>query len=200
MTAALKLIGRKFGKLTVISRNPVNSKFRVSRWNCICDCGNKITVECKHLTRGISNSCGCVQKEQTHSVNKKHGMCKTPEYMVWCNMKTLCYNERNDNYKSYGAKGIRMCDSWLRSFENFLEDMGPRPSLDHRLRRLDKSLGYELDNCKWAHKTEKGLDKSAIPKTATKLETVIESKSATQITLLTPKIVKSEWVKLFGNK
>lgn len=85
----------------------------------------------------------------------KHGNCKvvtgiiTAEYRAWQNMHQRCKNTKFRQYKDYGGRGITVCERW-NSFDNFLEDMGPRPSAQHSLDRLGNNLGYEKDNCKWA--------------------------------------------------
>ena len=76
---------------------------------------------------------------------------KSVEYSAWDKMKQRCYNPNYKNYKYYGARGIRVCDRWLNSFEAFLEDMGKRPSENHSLDRYPNKYGnYEPSNCRWA--------------------------------------------------
>jgi hypothetical protein len=80
---------------------------------------------------------------------------KTPEYNAWDRMKARCYNPKYENYKWYGAKGITVCDRWLNSFENFLSDVGFRPSKEHSLDRFPNKFGnYEPGNVRWATRKE----------------------------------------------
>lgn len=74
----------------------------------------------------------------------------TPEYYSWISMKTRCNNINASNYYGYGGRGIRVCNRWLNSFENFLADMGPRPigTTLHRKRGLGN---YCKSNCVWAN-------------------------------------------------
>jgi hypothetical protein len=81
-----------------------------------------------------------------------HGDTRSPEHIAWCNIKARCYKPSHNSYPNYGAKGITVCERWLNSFENFLADMGRRPSLSHSIERKDNSLGYSKENCIWADK------------------------------------------------
>lgn len=84
----------------------------------------------------------------------KHGMSHTPTYKVWSSMLGRCYDERNASYVRYGAVGVTVCERWKNSFENFLEDMGERPSMDHQIDRRDSEGNYEPSNCRWITRAE----------------------------------------------
>lgn len=87
----------------------------------------------------------------------RHGGKRTLEYQSWLAMKQRCYNKKHTHYKDYGGRGITVCDRWLdklNGFENFLEDMGHRPSKEYSLDRIDNDKGYYKENCRWATKKE----------------------------------------------
>jgi hypothetical protein len=72
------------------------------------------------------------------------------EYNAWRNMKSRCYSVKNDSYKYYGARGIKVCNRWLHSFKNFLEDMRYKPGPEYSLDRINNDGNYEPKNCRWA--------------------------------------------------
>ena len=83
----------------------------------------------------------------------KHGWSRTITYKTWSGMLGRCQDPRNASYKSYGGRGITVCDRWL-DFVNFLEDMSERPSKDHQLDRRDRDGNYEPGNCRWLTRAE----------------------------------------------
>lgn len=119
-------------------------------WNCVCDCGKKVSTTRDRLISGDSQSCKCLQKEIVSSIFTKHGRSKTPEYYVWIAMKGRCQNPQNPSYVHYGGRGIKICKRWLISFEKFFSDMGARPSKRHTLERKNNARGYSPKNCEWA--------------------------------------------------
>lgn len=148
----LDLVGKVFTRLTVVAYNSCNNQG--SRWDCICECGNKVTVIGKHLNYGATKSCGCLKIDGIVERSLTHGLTKTAEYRAWRHMQSRCYNKNVDNYKNYGGRGIVVCDRWLNSFENFLQDMGNRPSDKHSLDRKSSNGNYEPSNCKWSTTAE----------------------------------------------
>lgn len=131
----------------------IGPEFRVdSLWRCVaqCDCGQYKVVDVHNAAKGKIHSCGCLYKSSRSEIRKTHGKCRTAEYKVWAGVKRRCYNQNEEGYYKYGGRGIKVCERWLNSFENFLADMGTRPSPQHSIERKDNEKDYSPDNCKWA--------------------------------------------------
>src|SRR5687767_5549656 len=91
----------------------------------------------------------------------KHIMSAIPGYYSWSKLKSRCLNPKDKKYEYYGGKGVTVCDRWIDSFENFLEDMGERPSASHSIDRYpNKNGNYEPGNCRWATDKEQNRNRN----------------------------------------
>ena len=148
------LDGMRFGRLHVLTedlgRKTVKHRFFV----CRCECGNLVTCSMNHLKSGHTRSCGCVLYDFIQSTKVTHGFARRgsvkSEYRIWQCMKDRCYNLRTPAYEDYGARGITVCNRWLESFQNFLDDVGVRPSSKLTLDRINNDGNYEPTNTRWA--------------------------------------------------
>jgi hypothetical protein len=84
---------------------------------------------------------------------------KQPEYQVWSQIKQRCRNIKCKKYKSYGGRGIEMCDRWYDSYQSFIDDMGNRPDNKHTLDRINNDGNYEPGNCRWVTSKIQNLNK-----------------------------------------
>jgi hypothetical protein len=146
------LTGQRFGRLAVLQEAGARHGNRY--WRCECDCGGETTVRTKSLRNGDTNSCGCLWLEIIKASNATHRLTETPEYRAWRAAKDRCYNPNTWNFHNYGGRGISMCDRWRNSFEAFYADMGPRPSAQHSIDRINNDGNYEPDNCRWSTRKE----------------------------------------------
>jgi len=150
------LLGLRFGRLVVTAGAP--KRGRKIYWLAKCDCGAELEVRADSLRNGHTQSCGC---KRIDAVSTQGGLSDHPLFSVWKDMVARCTrpSPTQDNFSYYGGRGIRVCERWLHSFENFLADLPPRPSEQHQLERMQNSGNYEPGNVGWATRTEQGRNK-----------------------------------------
>jgi len=155
MGKLLNLHNKTFGSWTVLEKS--KSRNGVAYWLCKCKCGTITEVSGRSLNNGASTRClKCNQKDMGKKA-VKHGFCvnrkKIPEYYIWRGIIDRCTRKKCNSYKNYGARGIKICDRWLKSFPNFIEDMGYKPFENASIERIDVNKNYDPSNCIWLHRS-----------------------------------------------
>lgn len=159
------LLGLRFGRLLVTAQAPHIAHYRA--WHVRCDCGKTFVTRAGYLLSGSTQSCGCLRKDMLSAMAKRtsirHGFCVGGHkrwYTIWRGMLGRCYNAKVRAYPRYGGAGITVCERW-HDPANFIADMGEPPdgtSLD----RIDSSLGYSPENCRWATVEMQGQNRRGV--------------------------------------
>ena len=156
------LIGKKFGKLTVIRQIENKTSRSGARYECLCECGNLHEVSSNSLIQGHVKSCGCLfanrRKKKDNMTNEEFS--KERLHGIWTGIKARCYNKNRKDYKYFGAKGIILCSTWKSNFNEFYTwslSHGYKDNLT--IDRINVYGNYEPSNCRWITISEQQLNR-----------------------------------------
>lgn len=147
--------GKTFGQLTALEY------LGSDRWKCICTCGNETITRGTCLRSGNTKSCGCLKRKNSKDAHTKHGHLTyggeiSHLYATWTRIRSKCRSKSNKSYKSFGAKGIDICDDWYDDYQAFYDWAQASGYSDHKedgkytLVRINKQKGFSPSNCTWA--------------------------------------------------
>ena len=157
------MTGQRCWRLTVIERAESNKSGRAA-WKCRCDCGKETTVDGKSLRNGNTASCGCLGKDHRAQALTKHSGSRERLWWVWYTMRNRCNNPRNNSYKNYGGRGIRVCEEWhdYAAFRAWALANGYDENAAYgkcTIDRIDVNGNYEPSNCRWVSMAEQNRNK-----------------------------------------
>lgn len=155
---------KEYGQLTIISDiyYIIKSNKKRPYVKCLCICGKEKEICLESLKTGNTKTCGCSHKLGS---NITHGKSKHPLYLTYKNIKSRCYNSKNEFYYCYGERGISVCQEWLDDFMNFYNwaiNNGWQKGLT--IERKNNDGNYNPENCKWIPLVEQAKNKSTIHK------------------------------------
>lgn len=154
----IDITGQRFGLLKVVARFPVDyDRSHSSMWTVDCDCGKREVVSGANLRSGKTKSCGC-KKTMRGPRNPafKHGMTASPEHSAYRSARSRCNNPKTNGFERYGGRGIRFLFS---SFAEWFKELGPRPTPQHSVDRINNEGHYTPGNVRWATKREQVLNR-----------------------------------------
>jgi hypothetical protein len=153
MAVRIDYTGQIVGKCLALRREKYTDNSGQTLWVFQCPyCPGTFTARVTSVRADRPGSCGCIGRPGRRTPPQTY--LEFTVHRIWTDMKQRCYNPNCLGYAYYGAKGIVVCDNWKRNFGAFKHYMGPRPSIEHTLHRIDHKGHYEPGNVKWATRQE----------------------------------------------
>ena len=137
------IVHQRFGSLVVqdCSEQRGETPNRKTYWLCRCDCGHEMMVERNALRK---------RKVMYCPVCRPRGVRNEKLYHIYHGMRQRCLNPNNPKYQEYGGRGIRICQEWLDSYEDFRKWAEEHGYCDGLTIDREKSDGnYCPENCRW---------------------------------------------------
>jgi len=147
LSAKIDETGHRYGRLIVLSEATKRGGHGSMRRKCLCDCGTVVERVGMDLRTGDTKSCGCLRRETTAISRRTEGKSQEPGYAAYKSARARCRNPNSQGYPRYGGRGIEFR---FESYEDWVLALGPRPSSQHSVDRIDNDGHYEPGNVRWA--------------------------------------------------
>lgn len=171
--------GQKFHRWTVVG-SKTKSDNGTPYWPCRCECGTERTIKQRSLIKSLSKSCGRCNSLIPPTLKQRGYTTKISreiEYRIWSGMRQRCYDPKRVSYPRYGGRGIKICQRWLDSYENFLDDMGRRPTPEHSIDRINSNGDYSPENCRWATRNQQNENRDCVKLNPAILEKIYQRRA-----------------------
>lgn len=156
------LVGRKFGRLTVIKEVYIKAekgKRQAVRWECLCDCGNTVISAAAVLLCGHVKSCGCLKKEKVkENFDKYRETRKLPHgeahkkniynrYKREALRKKYAFEITIEEFTEITQRNCHYCDATPTPFATGNNQRRNGLYVGNGIDRMDNNIGYIYENC-----------------------------------------------------
>lgn len=159
---AMDITGEEWNGIIAIQRSNKRSANRMFYWRFRCHCGTEFETLPQNIRNGSTSSCGCIGHPTQRRPHAKELRTELEQdtFVAWDNMKRRCDNPNHPQWNDYGGRGINVCDSWQKSFDNFVRDVGIKPYKGLSIDRIDNDGNYEPGNVRWATSSQQNYNKA----------------------------------------